>query len=72
MNKSDYKIVFFYGHMRVVPFNTLPDGSHYAFWGDSIEKISSNFTGIDWGKHNPELKKRTKRVDLDDDKNNTN
>ena len=72
MDESNYKIVFFYGHMRVVPFNTLPDGSHYAFWGDSIQKASSNFTGIDWGKHNPELAKRTKRVDLDDDKNNTN
>ena len=30
MDESDYKIVFFHGHMNVVPFNTLPDGSHYA------------------------------------------
>ena len=26
--------------------------------------ISSNFTGIDWGERNPELIKRTKRIEI--------
>ena len=70
MDESDYKIVFFHGHMKIVPFNTLLDGSRYAFWGDSIQKwfeSSSSSTGIDWGEYNPELAKRTERVDLDVD-----
>lgn len=61
MDERDYKIV---------PFDTLPDGARYVFWGSSTQ-ISSNFTGIDWGKYNPELAKRTKRVNLDDDENDT-
>ena len=32
---------------------------------DYMDTISSNFTGIDWGKENPELINRTERVSLD-------